>query len=105
MLMTSTLAADEAVEAAIRTALAGAPVRSLLDLGTGTGRMLELFGPEIDRRRIRRKISGVFSRAARFSVSFFPPGSSRRAIPVLARSTSDHQRKRISTRRARWRMY
>jgi ubiquinone/menaquinone biosynthesis C-methylase UbiE/DNA-binding transcriptional ArsR family regulator len=41
--------ADEAVEAAIREALAGKPFRSLLDLGTGTGRMLELFGPEIER--------------------------------------------------------
>jgi ubiquinone/menaquinone biosynthesis C-methylase UbiE len=42
-------AADEAVEAAMRSALAGTPIRSLLDLGTGTGRMLELFGPEIER--------------------------------------------------------
>ncbi len=41
--------ADAAVEAAIRTALADKPFRSLLDLGTGTGRMLELFGPEIER--------------------------------------------------------
>src|SRR5436189_937049 len=41
--------ADEAVEQAIATALAGAPIRSLLDLGTGTGRMLELFGPQIER--------------------------------------------------------
>src|SRR3984893_11544676 len=40
---------DEAVEAEIRAALAGAPFRSLLDLGTGTGRMLELFGGEIER--------------------------------------------------------
>jgi ubiquinone/menaquinone biosynthesis C-methylase UbiE len=40
---------DVAVEAAIRVALAERPLRSLLDLGTGTGRMLELFGPEIDR--------------------------------------------------------
>jgi ubiquinone/menaquinone biosynthesis C-methylase UbiE/DNA-binding MarR family transcriptional regulator len=40
---------DEAVEAAIVAALAGAPFRSLLDLGTGTGRMLELFGPELER--------------------------------------------------------
>src|SRR6478609_5903953 len=37
--------ADEAVEAAIHAALADKPFRSLLDLGTGTGRMLELFGP------------------------------------------------------------
>jgi ubiquinone/menaquinone biosynthesis C-methylase UbiE/DNA-binding transcriptional ArsR family regulator len=41
--------ADEAVEAAIRAALADKPFRSLLDLGTGTGRMLELFGREIER--------------------------------------------------------
>src|SRR6476659_7178208 len=40
---------DAAVETAIQTALADRPIRSLLDLGTGTGRMLELFGPEIER--------------------------------------------------------
>jgi ubiquinone/menaquinone biosynthesis C-methylase UbiE/DNA-binding transcriptional ArsR family regulator len=41
--------ADEAVEAAIKSALAATPLRSLLDLGTGTGRMLELFGPDLER--------------------------------------------------------
>jgi ubiquinone/menaquinone biosynthesis C-methylase UbiE/DNA-binding transcriptional ArsR family regulator len=41
--------ADDAVEGAIRAALDDKPFRSLLDLGTGTGRMLELFGPEIER--------------------------------------------------------
>ena len=41
--------ADAAVEAAIRAALADKPFHSLLDLGTGTGRMLELFGAEIER--------------------------------------------------------
>jgi ubiquinone/menaquinone biosynthesis C-methylase UbiE/DNA-binding transcriptional ArsR family regulator len=41
--------ADDAVEDAIRAALADKPFRSLLDLGTGTGRMLELFGPQIER--------------------------------------------------------
>jgi len=41
--------ADAAVEDAIRSALADKPFRSLLDLGTGTGRMLELFGAEIER--------------------------------------------------------
>src|SRR6201987_359800 len=41
--------ADAAVENAIRAALADKPIRSLLDLGTGTGRMLEMFGPEIER--------------------------------------------------------
>jgi len=42
-------AADDAVEQAIQKALNDKPFRSLLDLGTGTGRMLELFGPQIDR--------------------------------------------------------
>ena len=41
--------ADEAVEQAIRVALGDQPIRSLLDLGTGTGRMLELFAPHIER--------------------------------------------------------
>ncbi len=41
--------ADAAVEAAIRAALADKPIRALLDLGTGTGRMLELFGNDIER--------------------------------------------------------
>lgn len=40
---------DAAVEAAIVAALADRPFRSLLDLGTGTGRILELFGPQIER--------------------------------------------------------
>lgn len=42
-------AADEAVESAIVAALADEPFRALLDLGTGTGRMLELFAPSIER--------------------------------------------------------
>jgi ubiquinone/menaquinone biosynthesis C-methylase UbiE/DNA-binding transcriptional ArsR family regulator len=41
--------ADEAVEAAIRDALAERPFKSLLDLGTGTGRILEMFGADITR--------------------------------------------------------
>src|SRR4051812_43889020 len=40
---------DEAVEGAIRDALADRPFRSLLDLGTGTGRILEMFGPDLER--------------------------------------------------------
>src|SRR4051812_42871759 len=40
---------DEAVEAAIRDALGDRPFRSLLDLGTGTGRILEMFGPRLER--------------------------------------------------------
>ncbi len=41
--------ADAAVEHAIRVALGDQPIRSLLDLGTGTGRMLELFAGDIER--------------------------------------------------------
>jgi ubiquinone/menaquinone biosynthesis C-methylase UbiE/DNA-binding transcriptional ArsR family regulator len=41
--------ADAALEEAIAEALAEGPSRSLLDLGTGTGRMLEVFGPRIQR--------------------------------------------------------
>jgi ubiquinone/menaquinone biosynthesis C-methylase UbiE len=41
--------ADHAVEEAISGALGGMPIRTLLDLGTGTGRMLELFGAQIER--------------------------------------------------------
>ncbi len=41
--------ADDAVEQAIVAALADKPFRSLLDLGTGTGRLLELFGPDLER--------------------------------------------------------
>jgi ubiquinone/menaquinone biosynthesis C-methylase UbiE/DNA-binding transcriptional ArsR family regulator len=41
--------ADAAVEGAIVETLSAQPFRSLLDLGTGTGRMLELFGPQIER--------------------------------------------------------
>jgi ubiquinone/menaquinone biosynthesis C-methylase UbiE/Fe2+ or Zn2+ uptake regulation protein len=41
--------ADAAVEAAVAAALADRPFRSLLDLGTGTGRILELLGPGIER--------------------------------------------------------
>jgi ubiquinone/menaquinone biosynthesis C-methylase UbiE/DNA-binding transcriptional ArsR family regulator len=42
-------AGDAAVEAAIKKALADKPMRALLDLGTGTGRMLELFASDIQR--------------------------------------------------------
>ena len=41
--------ADAAVEAAIRAALGDKSMRALLDLGTGTGRMLELFAGNIER--------------------------------------------------------
>ena len=41
--------ADDAVERAVLEALEGKDFRSVLDLGTGTGRMLELIGPQIER--------------------------------------------------------
>ncbi|MEA2935841.1 MAG: hypothetical protein QOD74_2487, partial [Variibacter sp.] len=42
-------AADASVENAIVSVLSDRPIRSLLDLGTGTGRVLELLGPQIER--------------------------------------------------------
>jgi ubiquinone/menaquinone biosynthesis C-methylase UbiE len=38
--------AEEQVEAAMRAALADAPLGRLIDIGTGTGRMIELFAPD-----------------------------------------------------------
>lgn len=38
-------ASDDAVEAALRMEIGSAPIQALLDIGTGTGRMLELFAP------------------------------------------------------------
>jgi ArsR family transcriptional regulator len=42
-------APDKDVESAILQALAAAPIESVLDVGTGTGRMLELLSPHIRR--------------------------------------------------------
>jgi ubiquinone/menaquinone biosynthesis C-methylase UbiE len=42
-------APDEAVEAAVADVIGAGPIGSLLDLGTGTGRMLQLFGPRASR--------------------------------------------------------
>jgi len=36
------------VEAVLRRQFAGRPLHDFLDVGTGTGRMLEVFGPEVD---------------------------------------------------------
>ncbi|MGP8026465.1 MAG: ArsR/SmtB family transcription factor [Acidocella sp.] len=44
--MRSLHAAESEVEAAIRAALGDAPIGRLVDIGTGTGRMIELFGAE-----------------------------------------------------------
>lgn len=41
--------ADGEVEAALQTLLPVHGVRDLLDIGTGTGRMLEIFGPRVER--------------------------------------------------------
>lgn len=40
---------EEAVEAAIRELVGSRPVRALLDIGTGTGRILEVLAPQADR--------------------------------------------------------
>ncbi len=40
--------AEEQVEAAIAAMLAGAPIGRLVDIGTGTGRMIELLGMQAD---------------------------------------------------------
>lgn len=40
--------AESEVEAAIGRAVANRPVGRLIDIGTGTGRMIELFGPDAD---------------------------------------------------------
>jgi len=40
---------EEAVEAVVRDIVGPAPLNALLDLGTGTGRMLELLAPLVDR--------------------------------------------------------
>ena len=42
--MRSLHVAESQVEAAIRASLGAAPIRRLVDIGTGTGRMIELFG-------------------------------------------------------------
>lgn len=42
-------AAEDAVEAAVLEAVGTKPVRSLLDLGTGTGRMIQLLAPRAER--------------------------------------------------------
>lgn len=41
--------AEETVEIAVREAIGSAPVGSLLDIGTGTGRMLEVLAPQAGR--------------------------------------------------------
>jgi ubiquinone/menaquinone biosynthesis C-methylase UbiE len=41
--------AEREVEAALEALLPGDGLRDLLDLGTGTGRMLEIFGPRVER--------------------------------------------------------
>ena len=78
--------ADEAVEGAIRDALADRPFRSLLDLGTGTGRMLELFGPEHRARARHRPV-------ARHAAARARAARARRPAP-LQRAPGRHLRSR-----------
>jgi DNA-binding transcriptional ArsR family regulator len=80
--------ADTAVEEAIRGALADKPIRSLLDLGTGTGRMLELFANDIERGLGRatsttwrcrgiRLTSSSFTKCCTFSTTARAPSARR----------------------------
>lgn len=54
---------EAAVEAAIREAIGERPIRALLDVGTGTGRIIELFGRDAER------ITGVDLSPAMLSVA------------------------------------
>ncbi len=71
-------AADEAVEQAIVKALGDKPFRSLLDLGTGTGRMLELFGAA-DRARARHRYVARHAAAGARAAGARRPASLQRA--------------------------
>ena len=63
---------DEAeIEAALHQVVAGRPIADLLDIGTGTGRILEVLGPYAERRRRRRRLARDAGRGAQ------PSGSRR----------------------------
>ena len=62
--MRSLHAADAAVEAALLDLVGSAPIQSMLDLGTGTGRLLELFAP-IYRRGVGLDLSREMLSVAR----------------------------------------
>ena len=82
--------ADETVEAAILAALADAPLGSLLDLGTGTGRMLELFGPHIERGLgIDLSLDMLASRGRGSIGRGFAIAACARAISTRSRCRSD----------------
>jgi ubiquinone/menaquinone biosynthesis C-methylase UbiE len=57
-------APEAQVEAAIREAVGGQPLRCVLDLGAGTGRMIELFAPQAE-RAIGVDLSSAMLAAAR----------------------------------------
>ena len=89
--------AESAVEAAIETALGPEPLGALLDIGTGTGRMIELLGPRactslgVDRspemlRLARGRIEGaglVHGEVRRGDMYALPPGDTRFDTVVL----------------------
>ncbi|WP_293863103.1 metalloregulator ArsR/SmtB family transcription factor [uncultured Alsobacter sp.] len=56
-------APDAVVEAAIRDAVGGGPIRALLDLGTGTGRILSLLAP------LAQRVVGVDANHAMLAVA------------------------------------
>lgn len=66
--------ADEPVEAALAQALGNIPLGALLDVGTGTGRIAELFAPRADRVTAFDK-SPEMLRIARARLQHLPTGS------------------------------
>ncbi len=57
--------AEDRVEGAIRAAIGAEPLDAVLDIGTGTGRMLELVAPQANRALGHRPVAAHAERRAR----------------------------------------
>lgn len=72
--------ADTAVEAAIERALSDRPLGTLLDIGTGTGRMIELLGPTAsDSLGIDRSVDMLRVARAKIEAAGLPQAQVRQA--------------------------
>jgi len=72
--------ADTAVEAAIERALGDRPLGTLLDIGTGTGRMIELLGPTAsDSLGIERSVDMLRVARAKIEAAGLPQAQVRQA--------------------------